>query len=161
MRAAALAKGLWGAEVNGLAGGVFRSYRARVARQLWKLPRRTHVHLYMCARDDGSADPAKVHVGNMLCNWSRLVRSGLVSDTVLWAALGGSAERLATARCNPWARVFGPAGALLMTLHRMGWHVLAPAKFLDERGSLVCLWAESLSSLRVKAAAAVDTWALR
>eukprot|EP00971_Amphidinium_carterae_P336979 6473598-Amphidinium_carterae.1 len=47
-----------------------------------------HVHLYyMCGRDDGLADPAKVHVGNMLCNVARLVRSGMVPDTVLWAAL--------------------------------------------------------------------------
>eukprot|EP00971_Amphidinium_carterae_P328105 6459825-Amphidinium_carterae.1 len=58
-------------------------------------------------------------------DWHWIVNTSSLTDHERWAALGAAAAKALTAK-HPWRSVFGPAGATLLTLVRLGLRMDAP-----------------------------------
>ena len=65
-------------------------------------------------------------------------RPGCVPACVLRGCFMRALRRLGGA-ARPWRLVQGPAGAVVATLRRLGWEVLSPSLWLDDRGVSVDL----------------------
>ena len=73
---------------------------------------------------------------------------------VMDQVLRGVANRLVGAT-RPWDKVRGPAGALILTLRRIGWELTSASMIKDDQGISIDMLRTAPHELRVLAARAV------
>eukprot|EP00971_Amphidinium_carterae_P003366 66312-Amphidinium_carterae.1 len=81
------------------------------------MPKRANPDLFWPVNDSKS-DPAVIHHAQIVGAFAKAVQAGLVQEEELCDTFAWAARRLRLAR-NPWARVCGPAHALILTATRL------------------------------------------
>eukprot|EP00971_Amphidinium_carterae_P106395 2107648-Amphidinium_carterae.1 len=131
-RSGAVAQALWGSETYGICGATLRGLQASCARAVAKFPISASPQLYL--RTDPKFmrfDPAIVHHSALFRHWHVALNSGLVARDLMWSALTRACARLCHSR-RPWAKVSGPASALVMSAARLGWSIQDEAHWCTE-----------------------------
>eukprot|EP00971_Amphidinium_carterae_P088458 1750234-Amphidinium_carterae.1 len=88
-------------------------------------------------------------------DWHWIVNTSSLTEQERWAALGAAAAKALTAK-HPWRSVFGPAGATIMTLARLGLHMESPS--VIHGFARFDLRVEGEYRVRDLAAEATDNW---
>ena len=92
--------------------------------------------------------------------WARAVWGGLLPLDDLFLAFEWARRRFVGAQ-RPWLRVVGPAGAVVASLHRLGWQPLSAVEWVDDLGRHIHLRSSCPKSVVKWVHSAVDRWSWR
>ena len=158
-RTGALPAMIYGTRVHGATGAQLQAIRREVAAAAGYARGRRSITL--CFLLDGSdqrnGDPMFQLTWGPLQEWATALWDGSIPIRVLEQVLRNAAHAL-VGRTRPWARVHGPAGALLLTLRRIGWELSSARTAVDDQGHVIDMLRTAPHELGVLVARAVGRW---
>ena len=131
----------FGATVTGISDSMFKQARRLVAAAAGCAGNGRSITLSMLLSDgssNGCLDPAFAFTEGPAKAWAREIWDGIIPFAVLDRSMQRASASLHRAR-QPWRRVRGPAGALLLTLRRIGWTIPHARCFRSELGDSINL----------------------
>ena len=156
----ALPAATFGISSLGAADSVLQGLRRGVARLAFSDSKLRSAGLAFLLHGPRRLDPAlEVHRAPIMA-WAKTVWEGAMTLADMNSAVDWAAARANHSR-RPWLTVVSPAGALVLTLRRIGWAVLSAVEWLDDRRRLVRLNEVCPRSLLKLVDAAVVRWTWR
>eukprot|EP00971_Amphidinium_carterae_P348814 6490685-Amphidinium_carterae.1 len=148
----------WGTSVTGVAPSTLTKHRRWIARLALRLNKRTKVELvYPLHPEVKGLDPQVLVQQRQMLDWQKLVSSGQVPETEIWAAIGQTCIDFLDCR-SLWAKVRGPASATLATLLQAKGSMQTPSHWMLASRAIRAKQdgAERLKALMLKAIRAND-----
>jgi len=162
VRAAGTPAITYGVEVMGMSDCHLQSARVAIATAVAPAAGGKNPDCILLAADaqGGTLDPAfDAHV-LLVKVWAMAYWQHWQAWTVLDDAFYKAVASLQTVVRTPWDKVTGPVSALVASIWRLGWTVLRPTCFRDDRGELVDIIAESPARVAMVTKCSVRRWQL-
>ena len=162
VRAAGTPSITYGCEVMGMSDSHLQSARTAIAAALAPDAGGKNPDAVLLAMDanGGTADPAFDAHTLPLKAWSLAHWQSWQPVGALDSAFRHAAATLQTAVRTPWDKVTGPVSALIATVWRLGWTVISPHSFLDDRNRHIDVTVDSPAMVGILAHQSVRRWQL-
>ena len=150
----------FGVSVLGMADAPLRALRQASAAVAFQHSRLRSLNLSFLLLGKAGQDPAWSVHSLPLGAWARAVWGELFPLDDLFLAFEWAKSRFVGAQ-RPWLRVVGPAGAVVASLHRLGWQPLSAVEWVDDLGRHIHLRSSWPKSVVKWVHSAVDRWSWR